>query len=135
MALFYFKRVQTHHCQHIHNCFYCVLNIKKIWKPVDLVVVQWISKFAQPNTSFKNTEFLSWQYTFARLIETNLYYCIHQNITIDLIISQLHLIKQLQSTLSDPLQCKFSKYLYVFQFNASLQSFRPNFVPHFSFSQ
>jgi hypothetical protein len=47
----------------------------------------------------------------------------------DPIISQLHLIKQLPSTLSDPLQYEFSTYFYVLQFNSSLQAFRPNFFP------
>lgn len=57
-------------------------------------------------------------YTFAPLIEKKKYYCIHQNIKMDLNVSQLHLIKQLHSVLSDPLQCKFSTYLYVLQFTS-----------------
>jgi len=45
---------------------------------------------------FFQKQFLSWCYIFAPFFETNFYYCIHQNITMDPIISQLHLTKHLQ---------------------------------------
>lgn len=83
---------------------------------------------------FKNRQILSCVYIVAPFIKTNFYYCIHQNIIMDPTMSQLHLIKQLQSTLSDPLQYKLS-HISVLQFNSSLQAFRRNFVPHFTFSQ